>query len=155
MEPWIGVSQAAEDELLLGWSVSLGEGDGETQALGGFPVLIDGGQRVGDLEVQARPSFAAARHPRSAIGYNTRTGQVWIVLVDGRQEPHSAGMTLPEIARLFESAGIDQALNLDGGGSSALVLGHSHVNRPSDATGERPVVNALALITDSTWCEAN
>ncbi|HAY76888.1 MAG TPA: hypothetical protein DCY33_03520 [Gemmatimonadetes bacterium] len=155
MDPWIGVSQAAEDELLLGWSVSLGEGDGETQALGGFPVLIDGGQRVGDLEVQARPSFAAARHPRSAIGYNTRTGQVWIVLVDGRQEPHSAGMTLPEIARLFESAGIDQALNLDGGGSSALVLGHSHVNRPSDATGERPVVNALALITDSTWCEAN
>ena len=70
--------------------------------------------------------------------------------MDGRQEPHSAGMTLPEIARLFESAGIDQALNLDGGGSSALVLGHSHVNRPSDATGERPVVNALALITDST-----
>ena len=155
VEPWIGVSHAAEDELLLGWSVPMGEGDGETQALGGFPDLIDGGQRVGDLEVQGRPSFAAARHPRSAIGYNTRTGQVWVVLVDGRQDPHSVGMTLPEIARIFESAGIDEALNLDGGGSSALVLGHSHVNRPSDATGERPVVNALALITDSTWCEAN
>ena len=155
VEPWIGVSQTAEDKLLLGWSVPMGEGDGETQALGGFPDLIDGGQRVGDLEVQGRPSFAAARHPRSAIGYNTRTGQVWIVLVDGRQEPHSAGMTLPEIARIFESAGIDEALNLDGGGSSTLVLGHSYVNRPSDATGERPVVNALALITDSTWCEAD
>ena len=75
--------------------------------------------------------------------------------MDGRQDPHSVGMTLPEIARLFESAGIDEALNLDGGGSSALVLGHSYVNRPSDATGERPVVNALALVTDLTWCDAD
>ena len=64
-------------------------------------------------------------------------------------------MTLPEMARLFESAGIDEALNLDGGGSSALVLGQALVNRPSDPTGERAVVNALALITNLSWCEAN
>ena len=154
-QPWIGVSQITTGGLQLGWSIPTGEGDGETQAVSGFPDLIDGGQRVGDLEVQARPSFAAARHPRSAIGYKTVSEEVWIVLVDGRQHLHSVGMTLPEMARLFESAGVDEALNLDGGGSSALVLGQALVNRPSDPTGERAVVNALALITNLSWCEAN
>ncbi len=151
-DPWLGVARGTADELQFGWSVARDGGDAETEAVGGFPDLIDGGQRVGDLEVGARPSFAAARHPRSAIGYDRSRGQIWIVLVDGRQSPHSVGMTLPEIARLFESVGTDEALNLDGGGSSALVVAGAPVNRPSDPTGERAVVNALALITSSEWC---
>jgi hypothetical protein len=150
-DPWMGISVPDGDGLRLGWSVP-GSGDGRTVAVGGFPDLIDDGERVGDLEVTERPSFAAARHPRSAVGYDEDTGQIWLVVVDGRQLPHSAGMSLPELARLFEALGAEEALNLDGGGSSALVVGEGPVNRPSDATGERAVVNALALIRDGTGC---
>jgi len=152
-EPWMGVATGSANVLHVGWSVARDGGDAVTEAVGGFPDLIDDGQRVGDLEVGARASFAAARHPRSAIGYDSSRGQIWIVLVDGRQSPHSVGMTLPEVARLFESVGADEAINLDGGGSSALVLGGgAPVNRPSDPTGERAVVNALALMKSSEWC---
>jgi len=62
------------------------------------------------------------------------------------------GMSLPELASLFEALGVEEALNLDGGGSTALVVGARPVNRPSDATGERPVVNALALVRDAAGC---
>lgn len=152
--PWLGTARSVDGELRLGWAVPVAGGDGETEAVGGFPDLIDAGRRVGDLEVGSRPSFAAARHPRSAIGYDSARGVLWIVLVDGRQLPHSAGMTLPELARLFESLGADEAINLDGGGSSALVLRGTPVNRPSDPTGERAVVNALALVATPAACRA-
>lgn len=152
--PWMGVAQVDRESLRLGWPVDLDEGDRLTEAVGGFPDLIDGGMRVGDLEVAERPAFAAARHPRSAVGYDSERGLAWLVLVDGRQVPYSAGMSLPELAQLMEALGADEAINLDGGGSSALVLDGSPVNRPSDATGERPVVNALALVTDPSGCPA-
>ena len=153
-DPWMGISTPEAGGLRLGWSVPAG-GDAETVAVGGFPDLLDNGRRVGDLEVTERPSFAAVRHPRSAVGYDEDTGQVWLVVVDGRQLPYSAGMSLPELARLFEALGVDEALNLDGGGSSALIVGANAVNRPSDAAGERPVVNALALVRDATSCGAS
>ena len=147
----MGVPEADDGALRMGWTVPA-TGDGRTEAVGGFPDLIDRGRRVGDLEVAARPTFAAARHPRSAVGYDPDDGVVWIVVVDGRQLPHSAGMSLPELAALFEALGTEEALNLDGGGSSALVVGGAPVNRPSDASGERAVVNALALVRDATGC---
>jgi exopolysaccharide biosynthesis protein len=61
-------------------------------------------------------------------------------------------MTLPELADLFEAMGATEALNLDGGGSSVLVVGGRAQNRPSDVTGERPVVNGLALVRDARGC---
>lgn len=151
-EPWIGVADVVASEVRLGWAVDRARGDGATEAVGGFPDLIDAGRRVGDLGVAARPAFAAARHPRTAVGWDSGTGTLWLVVVDGRQPPHSAGMTLPELAALFEALGVDEALNLDGGGSTTLVLGGQPVNRPSDASGERAVVNALALVVDPSLC---
>ena len=151
-EPWMGQAHVTPEAIRVGWTVDRTRGDSETEAVGGFPDLIDAGVRVGDLEVSGRPAFAAARHPRTAIGYDTASGQIWIVVVDGRQAPHSAGMSLPELAALFEALGTDEALNLDGGGSSALVLDGAPVNRPSDASGERAVVNALALVQDPRGC---
>jgi hypothetical protein len=140
------------DTVHLGWTVSATLGDGLTEAVGGFPELLDRGRRVGDLEVTDRPSFAAERHPRTAVGYDPRGGSAWIVVVDGRQRPYSDGMTLPELAGLFEALGAAEALNLDGGGSTVMVVGDSAVNRPSDLTGERPVVNALAVVEDPSGC---
>jgi hypothetical protein len=150
--PWIGRSAVLGDTIEIGWRVLASDGDGLTEAVGGFPELLDHGRRVGDLEVGARPSFAAERHPRTAVGYDPGSDRAWIVVIDGRQAPYSDGMTLPELAGLFEALGATEALNLDGGGSTVMVLGDSAVSRPSDLTGERPVVNALAVVEDPRGC---
>lgn len=152
--PWIGTTHVVEDSVWVGWSVSMRDGDGLTEAVGGFPELLDEGARVGDLEVSERPSFAATRHPRTAVGYDPERGWAWLAVVDGRQAPHSDGMTLPELAELFEALGATEALNLDGGGSSVMVIRGRTVNRPSDLTGERPVVNGLALVQSPRGCRA-
>jgi len=55
-------------------------------------------------------------------------------------------MTLPELAALLFRLGATDALNLDGGGSSTLVVGGRVVNSPSDETGERPVADALLVL---------
>jgi exopolysaccharide biosynthesis protein len=77
---------------------------------------------------------------------------LWLVVVDGRQGAYSTGMTLPELTGLLEALGADEAVNLDGGGSSVLVVRGRAVSRPSDETGERPVVNALLLVDDPSLC---
>ncbi|MBT8403057.1 MAG: phosphodiester glycosidase family protein, partial [Gemmatimonadetes bacterium] len=73
-------------------------------------------------------------------------------VVDGRQGDYSTGMTLPELADLFDALGATEALNLDGGGSSVMLLRGRRVSRPSDAEGERPVVNALLIVEDPDGC---
>lgn len=153
--PWIGTPAINDDSVHVGWPVSMADGDGVTEVVGGFPELLDEGGRVGDLETTERPSFAAARHPRTAVGYDPVNGWAWLAVVDGRQMPHSDGMTLPELANLFEALGVTEALNLDGGGSSVMVVGGTAVNRPSDFTGERPVVNSLALLQSPRGCRVN
>ena len=150
--PWMGDARLAGDTLFGGWPVPLEGGDGVTEAVGGFPELLDAGVRVGDLGVADRPAFAASRHPRTAVGYDPFTRRLWLVVVDGRQAPWSVGMTLPELTTLLEVLGARDAINLDGGGSSVLVVRGDPVNRPSDETGERPVVNALALTRDVRAC---
>jgi exopolysaccharide biosynthesis protein len=149
----MGFPTADGDSLLsLGWTVPRPEGDGETQAVGGFPLLLKGGSRVGDLEVAERPSFAAERHPRTAVGFDVDDGALWIVVVDGRQPSYSAGMTLPELTEVMEILGVEDAINLDGGGSTVMVVQGETVSRPSDAEGERPVVNALGVLRDPALC---
>ncbi len=81
-------------------------------------------------------------------------GLSWVVVVDGRQPDYSVGMTLPELAALFEALGVEEAINLDGGGSSVMVVDGAKVSRPSDAAGERPVVNALGVRRDSAFCRS-
>ena len=114
-----------------------------TEVVGGFPELLRDGRAVlGEQTVAA--SFGAQRHPRTAIGW-TPTGRLLLVTVDGRQPDWSAGMSLEELTWLFQSLGASYALNLDGGGSTAMVVSGAVVNRPSDREGERAVGNALVL----------
>lgn len=153
--PWLGVAELVEGGLRLGWLVPRSGGDGVTQAVGGFPDLLDEAAPVGDLEVGARPGFAASRHPRTAVGWDADAGRLWLVVVDGRQAPRSAGMALPELAELMKSLGAEEAVNLDGGGSSTLVVGGRVRNHPSDSGGERPVANALAVVRDATACRTS
>jgi hypothetical protein len=115
-----------------------------TEAVGGFPMLLHYGVDVLDQQT-VRAEFGLGRHPRTALGWTDEQSRMFLVVVDGRQPPYSDGMSLPELAWLFRRLGADHALNLDGGGSTALVIGERLANRPSDAGGERSVGNALAL----------
>jgi exopolysaccharide biosynthesis protein len=68
-----------------------------------------------------------------------------LVTVDGRQPRKSVGLTLEELAQLMIELGCREALNLDGGGSTTLVIRNRVVNSPSDQSGERPVSDALLI----------
>jgi exopolysaccharide biosynthesis protein len=87
------------------------------------PTLIqDGvGQSVNSID----------RHPRTAIG-QLPDGELLIIVIDGRQEGWSRGVTLAELRDLFLCYGATDAYNLDGGGSTTLVYGGKVLNRPSD-----------------------
>ncbi len=111
---------------------------GVTTALGGGPVLLDGGESPGWAAPQPR-------HPRTALGWNDK--QFFLAVVDGRQEPLSVGMTYPELASLLSGLGCTHAINLDGGGSSTLWLDGHIMNSPSDG-GERRVANSLIVVSD-------
>ena len=113
--------------------------------IGGNPVLI----RDGRIEWQSLSGnhYIFARHPRSGVGM-TKDGKVLLVTVDGRRRRHSVGMTLVAFAKLFKSLGATWALNLDGGGSTTMVVRGQVVNRPSDRR-ERPVGSALLVTMES------
>lgn len=128
------------------------------EAVGGHGVLLRDGGIPAAIDSTGAASFARARHPRSAVGWDSTGRRLLLVTVDGRQPGFSAGMTLRELARTMRALGASDALNLDGGGSTTLVLGRRDadrgpvvrvLNRPSDRENgrvvERPVANALML----------
>lgn len=154
--PWVGPIEWEESELRFGnWALSGSFPGPEVQVVAGFPPLLERGIPVGDLEMGERPEFAARREPRTAVGLDLSSARLWIVVVDGRREGSSEGMTLPELTGLFRSLGVSEAINLDGGGSSVMVVRQAVVNRPSVPWGERPVVNALVIRRDPAYCTAH
>ena len=86
-------------------------------------VAID--DAVGAREVIVRGGVNTASwnelHPRTAIGIDSASRLV-LVVVDGRQDGVSEGMTTPELAEVMLEFGVVDAINLDGGGSSTLVV---------------------------------
>lgn len=87
-------------------------------------------------------------HPRTAIGIDYDTNRLFLLVVDGRQD-FSRGLTMVELAERMVTLGADEALNLDGGGSSTLVARKTNgrvgvVNSPSDG-GQRRVPNGLEI----------
>ncbi|HEX7937646.1 MAG TPA: phosphodiester glycosidase family protein, partial [Gemmatimonadaceae bacterium] len=123
-----------------------------TEAVGGRPRLLQDSAIVKDVDTEGQPGFATSRHPRTAVGISSNGKRLLLVVVDGRQAGYSDGMTLRELAHLMLNLGARDALNLDGGGSTTMVVGNRKtrslqvVNRPSDATGERAVGDALAVV---------
>jgi Phosphodiester glycosidase/SPOR domain len=88
--------------------------------------------------------FGVRRNPRTLAGV-TRDGRLLLVAVDGHAPGYSVGASFAESAALLRALGATEAVNLDGGGSTTMAIGSRLVNRPSDATGERPVGDALVL----------
>jgi hypothetical protein len=89
-------------------------------------------------------AFTDTRHPRTLIGRDGE-GFIWLVTVDGRQPDFSIGMTFEELQRLSDRLSLVDALNLDGGGSTTMVVKGQMVNRPSDPGGPRPVSDAIVV----------
>jgi hypothetical protein len=118
---------------------------GTDEALAAGPVLLAAGAP------QPHTLSLTARHPRTAFGLSADRRTAWMVVVDGRQ-PASIGATLPEMAEILGHLGASDALNFDGGGSTALVIaadeGPRVVNVPihSGVPGrERPSANHLGV----------
>jgi exopolysaccharide biosynthesis protein len=108
--------------------------DGKLESLNNGPraaLIIDHGR------LSFNYAWAETRQPRTIAGID-RQGRLILVTVDGRQPGVSEGATLSEEATLMESLGAVDAMNLDGGGSTAMAVDGKLVNHTSDATGERP-----------------
>ncbi|HLO97386.1 MAG TPA: phosphodiester glycosidase family protein [Fimbriimonas sp.] len=113
-------------------------------AIGGGPTLLRNGNVSVDGTAQGfNIAFTDQRHPRTAVGRTTE-GDLIFAVVDGRQKV-SVGATLPEMAEIMKSLGCLDAINLDGGGSSAMAILGVGVTRPSDPGGNRPVANGLVF----------
>jgi hypothetical protein len=121
------------------------------------PLLVAGGEVAYDPERddegfkaaahQFDPDPTAGRHPRAAIGL--ADGRILAVACDGRSR-HDVGLTLLELARFMVALGCRDALNLDGGGSTALISGGRLQNFPRKdfelpEPGGRPLATALAF----------
>jgi hypothetical protein len=131
-------------DLHASWVPAVGAVD---QLIGGWPVILRDG--VPMVERSATEEFTGAsntavRHPRSLIGFDADSSHLYLVAIDGRSAA-SVGMTLAEAAEFLRGQGVAHALNLDGGGSTALIIDGRVVNRPSDSGGERTVANALLI----------
>lgn len=122
-----------------------------TEAVGGFPIVVRDSSEVAGLEAAGGVNFGPVRHPRTLVGLAAGGRRILLVTVDGRQPGYSMGMTLRETAALMRALGATEAINLDGGGSTAMALrnglgGAVLANHPSDKEGERPVADALAVV---------
>jgi hypothetical protein len=124
----------------------------DTTVVNGGPQLVhqghvhttpatDGMMHPGD------PSFAygwvVKRNPRTFAGVDAH-GRTVLVTVDGRSVD-DLGLSIPEAADAARSLGLMEAMNLDGGGSTTMAVDGQVITHPSDATGERPVGDALLV----------
>ena len=110
------------------------------------PILI----RDGKMEEwsQFSESFILTRHPRSVI-FTKKDNTVVMLTIDGRSRGNADGMSIPELAELAKALGAENAINLDGGGSTTLwmkdggILNYPCDNRRYDHEGERSVSNII------------
>jgi len=115
-------------------------------AFGGGPVLIQDGQvKISNNEEKKFAGKAIAdKHPRTAIGY-TRDGTMVILAIQGRMKGLAEGATLPQMAKILVDLGCVEAMNLDGGGSSCMLINGKETIKPSDPNGQRPVPAVLVI----------
>ena len=115
------------------------------EAIASGPVLMADGKVVGNWD---NGGFFDDSHPRSVIG--TGGGYLFLLVIDGRFD-NAKGTSIPNTAELCRMLGMEEAVNLDGGGSSALwvsgvgVISHPCDNRTFDHYGERTIPNAIIV----------
>lgn len=107
--------------------------------VGGGPVLLQYGEVkiTNNEELKFSGKAINDKHPRTAMGY-TKDNKLIILVVEGRNS-NAGGATLTQEAQILKDLGCWEALNLDGGGSSCLLINGKETIKPSDKSGQRPV----------------
>ncbi len=134
---------------IIGWNkeIEANYKKNKGTVLASGPIMVDNG-RISDWS-KCDKKFIETRHPRSAI-FTKKNGTIVFLTVDGRSEGNAAGMSIPELAYLAKILGAEDAINLDGGGSTTLwlkgapengVLNYPSDNKRFDHKGERSVSN--------------
>jgi exopolysaccharide biosynthesis protein len=125
-----------------------------TAAVSGWPMLVKECRALASRELPGSDAFTRSPHPRTAIGFSRGGALLYLVVADGRREG-VPGMTLADLATFMRRRlRVCSAMNLDGGGSSAMWVKNTIVNRPSDGA-ERPVADHIAVVRtdDMMACE--
>jgi exopolysaccharide biosynthesis protein len=144
-----GTMEKVLGDLKLGDTVKISQTlgavwDKTIDVMGAGPRLIKNGSIFLTTKQEEFPSdIAIGRAPRTAVGV-TKEGHLLLFVVDGRQQA-SIGMTLLELALFMQELGAVDAMNLDGGGSSEMVINGRQVNNPSDGR-ERPIGTSLMIM---------
>ena len=128
--------------------------DGISQLTGAGPHLLHNGKHATD-DFLGYEGFSerhsGQRHPRSAIGFNKDTTKIYFVAIDGRSPEFSVGATLAETADIMKKLGAHNAVNLDGGGSTSLIVRDEMVNQHDEEGSKRQVANALLAVTNQSY----
>ncbi len=142
-EPAAGRKQVKNNKVLIN---NFSEWKMET-AIGGGPVLVQNGSlKITNNEERKFAGKAISdKHPRTAMGY-TRDGKLIILAVEGRTTV-SKGVDLLQLAKIMLELGCVEAINLDGGGSSCLLVNGKETITPSDKNGQRPVPAVFMIRT--------
>ncbi|KPP96126.1 MAG: putative periplasmic protein (DUF2233) [Bacteroidetes bacterium HLUCCA01] len=134
-------------EITVSLGINEGAYTGITQVIGGGGRILREGSDATAENTETEgigEAFLQNRHPRTFVAVSQDRGTIWLGTVDGRQAG-SVGMNFPEMAAFLLELGAWDAVNLDGGGSTTMVVGEEIVNSPSDATGQRAVSNILIV----------
>lgn len=113
--------------------------------IGGSPMLLRAGAvQISDVAELISINNTTSR-PRTAIGY-TASGRVVLLAVEGDNSSAGyLGINLADLASMLRSLGCTDAINLDGGGSTSMVIGNRLTVRPGDNGVERPVASAVLI----------
>lgn len=115
-------------------------------AIGGGPVLIQK-SKISISNNEERMFTGKAiddKHPRTAMGY-TADGKLIILVVQGRFPGVAEGASLTQLAKMLLDLGCVEALNLDGGGSSCMLVNGKETIKPSDKEGQRSVPGVFII----------
>lgn len=114
-------------------------------AIGGGPVLVLDSKVVNSYEDEYLQINPTSKRPRTAIGIDSAKGKIIFFVCEGDGMTSGVGgMTLEEVANVFVALGCEQALNLDGGGSSCMLINGKETIKPSDGK-QRTVINGASL----------
>ena len=116
-------------------------------AIAGGPVLVQENKVAifNGEELMFAGKAIADKHPRTAMGY-TKDGKLIILVIQGRAAGVAEGATLVQEANMLSSIGCYEALNLDGGGSSCMLVNGKETIKPSDTGGQRPVPAVFMIL---------
>ncbi len=128
---WAAVKQLTHQDLKK-WKMKT--------AVGGGPVIVQNGvvKVTNEEELKFAGKAINDKHPRTCMGY-TKDGYLIIMVIQGRFPGLAEGATLEQEAKLLIELGCTEALNLDGGGSSCMLVNGKETIKPSDKGGQRPV----------------